>query len=309
MLKTLNFKNLFNILLGVFFFILSINYFYDYNFISQNILNSSLLNLHFFFGFIFFLGHILLNFYRWNLILKNNQNIKLNYKVNFIPFFSMIFINFIIPFKIGDLYRIFATKFISKKDLITSIIFERLMDIFFVLLILYFGIILFLLRINLEYLIYFFLISIVFLLIIFYIIIISRNFKKLEYFRDIIINLFLKLKINIISIIFVTFLSWLSEIIFFYIVFKKIFFDFSMEEILISHSSSILAIILPSGPGLIGPVDFTINEIMSFYGHSAYDISIFIYLFHIFIFIVCFKIFIIFLFIYPYKLIKMKLLK
>ena len=308
MLKTSNFKKLFNILLGIFFFILSIIYFYDYDFISQNIFNSNLINLHFVFGFIFFLGHILLNFFRWNLILKNNQNTKSNYKVNFIPFFSMIFINFVIPFKIGDIYRIFATKFISKKDLIISIIFERLMDIFFVLLILYFGVILFLLRINLEYLLYFLFISILFIIIFFYIIIISNNIKKLKYFRGIIISLFLKLKINIITIIFVTFLSWLSELIFFYIVFKKIFFDFSIEEILISHSSSILAIILPSGPGLIGPVDFTLNEILSFYGHGANDISLFIYLFHIFIFIVCFKIFILFLFVYPYKLIKMKLL-
>ena len=126
----------------------------------------------------------------------------------------------------------------------------------------------------------------------------------MEYLRNIIFGFFIKLKVNFFIIICLTFFSWLSELIFFYIVFKKIFSNFLIEELLISHSSSILAIILPSGPGLIGPVDFTINEILSFYGHSGYEISTFIYVFHIFVFIVCSKIFILFLFIYPYQLIK-----
>ena len=309
MLKTLNFKNYFNILLGILFFILSINYFYDYEFISNFLLDLNFINLHFIFGFLFFLGHILLNFYRWNLLLKNKQNIKSNYKINFIPFFSMILINFILPFKIGDMYRIFATKFISKKDLIVSIIFERLLDIIFILMILYFGVILFLSRVNLEYLIYFILVSIIIIIVFSFLITISKKIQNLEYLRNIIFGFFIKLKVNFFIIICLTFFSWLSELIFFYIVFKKIFSNFLIEELLISHSSSILAIILPSGPGLIGPVDFTINEILSFYGHSGYEISTFIYVFHIFVFIVCSKIFILFLFIYPYQLIKKKFFK
>ena len=89
----------------------------------------------------------------------------------------MILINFILPFKIGDMYRIFATKFISKKDLIVSIIFERLLDIIFILMILYFGVILFLSRVNLEYLIYFILVSIIIIIVFSFLITISKKYK------------------------------------------------------------------------------------------------------------------------------------
>lgn len=308
MLKTLNFKNLINFILGMFFFILSINYFFDYDFLSQNIYNLNLLESSYFFGFIFFLGHILLNFYRWNLLLKNHQNIRYNFQANFTPFFSMILINFIFPFKVGDIYRVFSTRFIEKKKLISLIIFERILDILFVLFILYLGVILFLFRANLEYLKYFLFISLFFILIFFYCIYLTKKINILNKLKNIIFNFFLTLKINFLYVVSITLISWISELIFFYIIFKKIFNIFYIEELMISHSSSILAIILPSGPGLIGPVDFTLNGILSFYGHTTFEISTFIYLFHIFIFIICFKIFMIFIFLYPYKIFKKRIL-
>ena len=88
MLKTLNFKNYFNILLGILFFILSINYFYDYEFISNFLLDLNFINLHFIFGFLFFLGHILLNFYRWNLLLKINKILNQTIKLILFLFFN-----------------------------------------------------------------------------------------------------------------------------------------------------------------------------------------------------------------------------
>ena len=309
MLKILNFKNIINIILGIFFFILSINYFFDYEFLNEYFYNINSVKLSFILGYIFFLSHILLNFYRWNILLRNSQNIEANYKINFFPFFSMIFINFVFPFKIGDLYRIFSTKFINKKKLISIIVFERILDILIILLILYLGISLFLLRINIDYFIYFFITSLIGLLIFGYIIFISRKISILINLKIYVLSFIEELRINFFFIIKITILSWILELIFFFIVFKEIFSKFLFEELFISHSSSILAIILPSGPGLIGPVDFTINGILSYYGHSPQDISIFIYLFHIFIFIVCVKIFFLFLFIYPLKMIQQKLLK
>ena len=55
----------------------------------------------------------------------------------------MILINFMIPFKIGDIYRFSLTKFVEEKKLILIILFERALDIIYILIILYIGILLF----------------------------------------------------------------------------------------------------------------------------------------------------------------------
>ena len=126
----------------------------------------------------------------------------------------MIFINFVFPFKIGDLYRIFSTKFINKKKLISIIVFERILDILIILLILYLGISLFLLRINIDYFIYFFITSLIGLLIFGYIIFISRKISILINLKIYVLSFIEELRINFF-IIKITILSWILELIFF----------------------------------------------------------------------------------------------
>lgn len=293
MLKNISYKSLFNFIFGFVAFFISIKFFYknEYliNFIESPIFN----NFFFYIGILFFITHIFLNYKRWNVLLKYDQtNSEKKFK-NFTPFFGTLFINFIIPIKIGDIYRIITTKDICKKKLLQIIIIERSIDVAVLFLILILGILLFLYRLNINY-------FILALVTIFVLTLFGYGIMKIfktSYFID---NLFYKtkkffpkIKIKFNKILFLTIISWISELIFFFILFKIIFKDFSIEEIFITHSSSILSFILPSGPAFIGPVDFTINGILNYYNHEKELIINFIFIFHFVIMITSFLIFMI----------------
>ena len=136
--------------------------------------------------------------------------------------------------------------------------------------------------------------TVVFFLIILFVWLTKKIYAKfkLERFEYIKMTYHLIFNKKITLIIWFTLLSWIFEIIVFYLLFKFIFLDVSISKILLSHSGAILSIAFPSGPGLIGPIDYTLSGIFYFIAFEKKNIFTFITIFHFYIFLTFFLIFV-----------------
>lgn len=287
MFKTINFKKIIHLIFGLVFFFAAIKYILIDFKLSDSLNNLKTYSNIIVIAYLFFLFHILLNFYRWVFIIKFfNKNIKLADCID--PFFISVGINYISPIKLGDAYRVFKNNNIlklQKKTLFSCIIVERLIDVLFLIGLLLIGLIIFFSGKILENKLFSILITIFFSSLslgTFYVLCKYKNLlsNKIIFFNDILKIIFNE---RFYSVILITILSWICELVCFYVLFKFILNDISLSKILITHSGSILSIILPSGPGLIGPVDYTIFGFLNYFSFGVDTIYFFIFVFHFYI--------------------------
>jgi uncharacterized membrane protein YbhN (UPF0104 family) len=302
MYKIINIKNTINLIFGLTFFIFALNFLNNNINVDEVYDSSKNIFLVVTIAYFFFCLHVIANFLRWIKFLKLfNPNI--NTKYCYEPFFISVALNYALPIKIGDGYRILKNSdklVLKKKEIIACVILERLIDFSALFL-------LFLLGLFLYYKNYFFynhlynliaFLAVIFFLTILFIWLTKKVYIKfkLERFEYIKMTYHLVFNKKIFQIILITLLSWIFEIITFYLLFKFIFLDFSISQILLSHSGAILSIALPSGPGLIGPIDYTLSGFFNFFAFEKKNIFTFITVFHFYIFLTFFLIFVSWLF-------------
>jgi|TARA_Y100000031_G_scaffold152302_1_gene195195 uncharacterized protein (TIRG00374 family) len=298
MFKIINTKNTINLIFGLTFFVFALKFLNSNVNINEVYDSSKNIFLVVITGYFFFCLHVIANFLRWIKFLKLfNPNI--NTKYCYEPFFISVALNYALPIKIGDGYRILKNSdklLLNKKEIFACVILERLIDFSVLFFLFFLGLFLYYKNSffhDHSYNLVVFLTIIFFLAILFIWLTKKAYIKfKLERFEYIKMTYCLIFNKKIIQIILITLLSWIFEIITFYLLFKFIFLDVSISKILLSHSGAILSIALPSGPGLIGPIDYTLSGFFNFFAFEKKNIFIFITVFHFYIFLTFFLIFV-----------------
>lgn len=113
----------------------------DYNLVLQSIRNLDMKYL-FYYSISFYIFYFL-KVYRWHLI-QNYFSKPLTFKQNSWVFLETLYLSYVTPAKLGDIARLWIIKKyfnIDKKDSLVAYIFDRIQDIFFLLLCALFGLI------------------------------------------------------------------------------------------------------------------------------------------------------------------------
>ena len=203
-------------------------------------------------------------------------------------------LNNILPFRIGDFYRIMITKVdsnLSITKLLILLVLERVLDLFILLV---FGLItIFFIKNNDVFLLNFFslidwifeksyLFIIAFSVILFSIILISK-FKSIN---SRLIRLFFiisEIKVPVFRIIILTFLTWFLEFIVFFVVFNILLIKIDILEMFVVFVSSTLSTLIPSAPGYVGTFHFFSSQTLDLFNVNNSTAGFFAIIIHLII--------------------------
>lgn len=244
---------------------LLIYYLYKNNYFDLKFLNLFFDKKIFYFIFIFSFITIILNSYRWFIIL-NSHKLKITFSEIFkLIYLSSFFNNFLPGSYGGDLIRVFLISKITKKNKLkisSSILLDR---IYGLLGLIFLGNFVFLIiSIKYDYIYFFVIFNLIIIVIIFLIYLITRKFillnnlaYKIKNFFE--IELHALLKCIVISIILFFFVHLSIYII------SKYYFELNINLFIVFFSNTIstLSSVIPITPGGVGIAEFVyvrINE-------------------------------------------------
>lgn len=250
-------KKVFNIIQYILLFLL-LYYLYKNNYFDLEFLNSFFDKKIFYIVFLFSFITIILNSYRWLIILKSHK-----FKITFFEIFKLVYIssffNNILPGSYGgDLVRIFFISKIAKKNklkITSSILLDRIYGLFGLILL---GNFIFLIvSIRYNYFNFFLIFNCISIILIFLLFIIIKKFNflknlayKIKSFFEIELDIFLKCIFISIILFFFVHLS-------IYVISKYYFeLDINLLIIFFSNTISTLSSVIPITPGGVGIAEF-----------------------------------------------------
>ena len=235
-----------------------IYYLYKHNYFNFEFLHSFFDRKIFYIIFLFSFITIVLNSYRWLLILRSY-----NFKIHFFEVFRLVYIssffNNILPGSYGgDLVRIFFISKIAKKNkfkISSSILLDRIYGLLGLLLL---GDLVFLIiSIKYDYLIFFITLNtfLVFLFLLFYLVI--QNISVLKKFSFKVKNFF-EIKLYVfLKCITISFILFIFVHLCIYVISKYYFqIETSMLIVFFSNTISTLSSVIPITPGGFGVAEF-----------------------------------------------------
>ena len=250
-------KKFFNIIQYILLFLL-LYYLYKNNYFDLEFLNSFFYKKIFYIVFLFSFITIILNSYRWLIILKSHK-----FKISFFEIFKLVYIssffNNILPGSYGgDLVRIFFISKIAKKNKLkisSSIFLDRIYGLFGLL---FLGNFVFLIvSIRYDYFYFFIIFNCISIILIILIYIIIKRFTFLSNFAYKIKNFFelqfdVLLKCISISIVLFFFVHLSIYII------SKYYFELDINLLIVFFSNTIstLSSVIPITPGGVGIAEF-----------------------------------------------------
>lgn len=258
---------------------------------SKNVINiiSNIKLEWFLLGIFFFIVSVWIRIRRWTIMLSYIES-NLNYHSATWSYLVSSGVNAIIPFRVGDLIRVFGFTYnttISKMSITGAIVLERLFDILILLVFLILGISQvannFELPFNVYYL-YMFLVSILFL---FYFIVIHgkslvgllfsninpKKNKKLMTLKSSVERFINGINIirtynNFFVLTGLSISTWLFEGFMFICVAKSVGYLYIDFGPIFAFSMGTLSTALPSAPGYVGTFDYFVSLGMVAYGQS-----------------------------------------
>ena len=250
-------KKFFNIIQYILLFLL-LYYLYKNNYFDLEFLNSFFYKKIFYIVFLFSFITIILNSYRWLIILKSHK-----FKISFFEIFKLVYIssffNNILPGSYGeDLVRIFFISKIAKKNKLkisSSIFLDRIYGLFGLI---FLGNFVFLIvSIRYDYFYFFIIFNCISIILIILIYIIIKRFTFLSNFAYKIKNFFelqfdVLLKCISISIVLFFFVHLSIYII------SKYYFELDINLLIVFFSNTIstLSSVIPITPGGVGIAEF-----------------------------------------------------
>ena len=250
-------KKFFNIIQYILLFLL-LYYLYKNNYFDLEFLNSFFYKKIFYIVFLFSFITIILNSYRWLIILKSHK-----FKISFFEIFKLVYIssffNNILPGSYGgDLVRIFFISKIAKKNKLkisSSIFLDRIYGLFGLI---FLGNFVFLIvSIRYDYFYFFIIFNCISIILIILIYIIIKRFTFLSNFAYKIKNFFelqfdVLLKCISISIVLFFFVHLSIYII------SRYYFELDINLLIVFFSNTIstLSSVIPITPGGVGIAEF-----------------------------------------------------
>ena len=250
-------KKFFNIIQYILLFLL-LYYLYKNNYFDLEFLNSFFYKKIFYIVFLFSFITIILNSYRWLIILKSHK-----FKISFFEIFKLVYIssffNNILPGSYGgDLVRIFFISKIAKKNKLkisSSIFLDRIYGLFGLIFLGNFVFLIVSIRYDLFY--FFIIFNCISIILIILIYIIIKRFTFLSNFAYKIKNFFelqfdVLLKCISISIVLFFFVHLSIYII------SKYYFELDINLLIVFFSNTIstLSSVIPITPGGVGIAEF-----------------------------------------------------
>ena len=250
-------KKFFNIIQYILLFLL-LYYLYKNNYFDLEFLNSFFYKKIFYIVFLFSFITIILNSYRWLIILKSHK-----FKISFFEIFKLVYIssffNNILPGSYGgDLVRIFFISKIAKKNKLkisSSIFLDRIYGLFGLIFLGNFVFLIVSIRYDLFY--FFIIFNCISIILIILIYIIIKRFTFLSNFAYKIKNFFelqfdVLLKCISISIVLFFFVHLSIYII------SRYYFELDINLLIVFFSNTIstLSSVIPITPGGVGIAEF-----------------------------------------------------
>ena len=217
---------------------------------------------------------VLLRAFRWNYLLLNEKNIR--YKILFRAEMIGYFANNVLPLRLGELYRaIILSKKVSipKTTILGSIVIERILDLFGLVII---SLFLFLYPVDDSIRKYIYL-GVIIAIILGIILLVIKQFFN-QNIEVNFLNKFFKgligLKKNyIIKTSIITFLLWIIYWINTHLIQHSLDIDMSYLDSLLVLIISSLSLAIPSAPGMIGTFHLAVNYTMEYVLGYSTDIS------------------------------------
>jgi glycosyltransferase 2 family protein len=271
-------------------------FFKDFN--LSGILDKAQLSENFYY-YIFAMGIFLISLYfrslRWEAMVYGNilPKSKRSGKV-YLTYLVSDGLNNILPFRMGDIYRVMITRDNSEASLsklFILLLVERVLDL--IILFLFGALALFFIKdIEIIQIIFFNLIEWIFsnkylFFLIGIIIVLSiYSIKKSTYFypkfQNVTINL-KRIKIPILNVFILTLLTWLLEFIVFFVVFKVLLIKIDIVEMFVVFVMSTLSTLIPSAPGYVGTFHFFSSQSLDLFNISNSIAGFFAIIIHLII--------------------------
>ncbi len=275
----LNKKTIFSFLISiVILYIIFSNV--DFNLLLKTIINIRI--EYYLISFIIFYLSILIKSYRWKILLKN-INTDISLKESFLIYYLSMFVNSIVPAKLGDIYRGYLLKKITNKSIsltVGTIFIERIFDLIAMLTILLItGYISFFTKIPNIIMDAIKIGFIITLFLIFFSIIFIKYWRILPYLGKKIENIFINFEkglrvVNFKSIPLLTFLSflgWTLEGLSLVFVIKSLNLRYSIVYSIFTGLSSSLLTAVPFTPSGLGVVEGAMNYILRIGGYGSLE--------------------------------------
>jgi glycosyltransferase 2 family protein len=292
--KTLKiFGVFFGYIVSVYFLYLFFKGFNANGFIEKAQISSNL--IYYIIAMCFFLLSLYFRSLRWEAMVfgslspksKTSKKVYLTYLVS-------DGLNNILPFRMGDIYRVMNTRSYSDSSnsrLFILLIFERLIDLTILFI---FGVVTLFFIMDIEFIKHVFLIAVDWFisnkydflkvgLIFVSFVLLVKNFKFLNLRFKNIIDSFKGIKLPIYSVLLLSIITWFMEFIVFVIVFKILLIKIDYVERFVVFVTATLSTLIPSAPGYIGTFHFFSSKALDLFSVGSSTAAFFAIIIHLII--------------------------